>query len=366
MDGPAVSDGTVAFLAEHGIDEQWLVERLTDAGLVDPAARLADMTAKSIGTGQVGENVRCRFDWADGAGPDSVVLKLPSMSEISRATAAATRTYVREVGFYRDLRHQVDIRTPAPYFIDEDQANNAFVLVMEDILPAEQGDQLSGCTPPQAALAVDAIAGLHGPTWGRDDLAELDWVDESTPESIDQRAELLAALFPGFVERYRDVLTEPELEAGRWLTDSVSALASAPTGPKCMMHGDFRLDNLLFGTGPGAPPITTVDWQTITYGYGLTDLAYFISAGLSPTDRRANEGALLDRYRAGLAAHGVELDLDAVRRGYRLGSAAGYLMAVIASQIVEQTERGDAMFVAMARGSAQLLIDLELPSLVGA
>ncbi len=31
--------------------------------------------------------------------------------------------------------------------------------------PAVQGDQIAGCTPREARLAVEALAGLHGPSW---------------------------------------------------------------------------------------------------------------------------------------------------------------------------------------------------------
>ena len=35
------------------------------------------------------------------------------------------------------------------------------VLVLEDLAPAEQGDQIAGCTVGQAELAVDEAARLH-------------------------------------------------------------------------------------------------------------------------------------------------------------------------------------------------------------
>src|SRR5258708_39776454 len=40
-----------------------------------------------------------------------------------------------------------------------------FVLVLADMAPAVQGDQIAGCTPQEAQLAVAALAGLHGPSW---------------------------------------------------------------------------------------------------------------------------------------------------------------------------------------------------------
>ena len=352
-----------ALLREHGVDLGWLADRLVEATMATPGAELTSMTATGIGTGQVGENVRCRLEWSGGTGPSSIVVKLPSANELSRTTGGATRAYIREVGFYRDVADTIAIRTPAVYHVSEDRPNNGFVLVMEDIAPATQGDQLEGCSPDQARLAIDAIADLHGPTWDRRELTELDWVDEATESSRHDRVELFRYLYPGFADRYREALTPEELDLGQWIAEAIPGLLAAPEGPRCLAHGDFRLDNILFGTGSPAPAITTVDWQTVTFGHGLADVAYFLSAGLAPGDRRSHEAELLATYQAAMARHGIDLSLDQIERGYRLGSASGYLMAVIASQIVEQTERGDEMFVSMARGAATQMVDVDLPAL---
>jgi hypothetical protein len=351
-------------LISHGIDGAWLAAALGERAM-GTEAELVATEARLIGTGQVGENVRITLTWsgpgADRA-PRSVVVKLPSTSEVSRTTAAATRTYVREVGFYRDLRPQVDIRTPAPFVITEDRAANHFVLVMEDITPSRAGDQLSGCTPDEAALAVTECARLHGSTWGRDDLLALDWLDTPSDPGIEDRVALYRAVFDGFAARYADRLTPAELDLGRWLDEHLGDLLRVERGTRCCVHGDFRLDNLLFGTGPAAPPLTTVDWQTIGYGHGVNDVAYFLSAGLAPEVRRHHEGDLLERYRTTLGGYGIDPSAEEIRWGYRLGSASGYVMAVIASQIVEQTDRGDQMFVTMARGAAELMTDVDLAS----
>ena len=153
------------------------------------------------------------------------------------------------------------------------------------------------------------------------------------------------------------------MDLGRWLGEHLGTLATIERGPRCLAHGDFRLDNLLFGAEPTAPPLTTVDWQTVTLGHGTNDVAYFLSAGLAPAVRRANQDDLLATYRSVLAGYGVEPSADELWLGYQLGSATGYAMAVIASQIVGQTERGDEMFITMARGAAELMVDVDLTSL---
>jgi hypothetical protein len=43
---------------------------------------------------------------------------------------------------------------------------------------------------------------------------------------------------------------------------------------------------------------------------------------------------------------------------YRLFATSGYIMAIVASMLVKQTERGDAMFAAMANRHGQQMLDL--------
>ena len=365
MTTPASTAQALELLADNGIDRNWLGQAIAGA---DSDAKVESLTAGVVGTGQVGENVRCKLTWSpnqDGDLPTSVVIKLASSNETSRAAAAVTRTYVREVGFYRDLADSVAIRVPRVHHVSEDQEANRFILVMEDITPAAAGDQLAGCSMEQAELAMTAAADLHGSTWDRDDLADLPWLDSYNRQAIEDRVGLVAALYPGFVERYQDRLSADALEFGAWLAEryrdwSLSRLDL----PQCLTHGDFRLDNMLFGTAEPAPPLTTVDWQTPSLGPALSDVAYFLSGSLERSKLRAAETTLLTQYRNRLGSHGVNLSEDDCLTQYRLASPGGFIMAVIASQLVGQTDRGDEMFLVMAEGSASQSLDLDTQALV--
>jgi len=126
-----------------------------------------------------------------------------------------------------------------------------------------------------------------------------------------------------------------------------------------IVHGDYRLDNILFDRSRSALACAVVDWQTPGHGNGIADLAYFIGAGLLPAERRAHEWELVDRYVAGIERYGHKVDRDWVERHYRREAISGAVMAVVASQIVGRTERGDEMFVAMARRHARHALDVD-------
>ena len=126
-----------------------------------------------------------------------------------------------------------------------------------------------------------------------------------------------------------------------------------------LIHVDYRLDNLLFHTKTGTTEVTAVDWQSITLGSPLNDVAYFIGAGLLPADRAPVEERLVRSYYDALCASGVDGYVwPDCWQAYRYGAFAGFAVTVVASMIVERTARGDQMFTTMAQRHARHALDL--------
>ena len=62
---------------------------------------------------------------------------------------------------------------------------------------------------------------------------------------------IVQALFATFVERYTERLDPAHLELARRLIESLPHLMAQRVGPITVTHGDYRLDNMLFGTAGG-------------------------------------------------------------------------------------------------------------------
>ena len=76
-------------------------------------------------------------------------------------------------------------------------------------------------------------------------------------------------------------------------------------------------------------------------------------------DRRTNEEALIREYHRGLLAAGVDgYDWNTCWDDYRRYSFGGLIMAIAASVLVERTDRGDDMFMAMASRHSTQALDL--------
>src|SRR2546421_770900 len=160
-------DSDPALVADpDDVTAAWLTDVLRHAGAIDHGTAVAGLEATPIGTGQVGANIRYALTYTDGRGPGSIVCKFSSRDPQSAATGVFALTYETEVAFYRELADRVEISRPDCYFAAIEPGTAQVVLVLEDVAPAAQGDQLAGCTIEQAALAVDEAAKLHGPRWG--------------------------------------------------------------------------------------------------------------------------------------------------------------------------------------------------------
>ncbi len=342
------------------LDAAWFTKRLREAGHDD--ADVVGVARRQIGTGQIGTCYRytLTLDRPDPAVPVSLVAKFPSDDELSRATGVQLRNYYREVQFYRLLANDLEISVPRCYYADIDGEGPEFVLVLEDMAPAEQGDQLAGCSPEVARAAVLELVGLQAPSWCREDLKSYDWLHASDVP-VEAMAAMYAQLLAPFLERYAHALEPEEQAIIARVAESPDCPLFQPVGtPFCLEHVDYRLDNMLIDARQSPPTVSVVDWQSVRVGKPMNDVAYFLGAGLVPEVRRDVEEGIVREYHDRLTAAGVtDYDWKRCWQDYRRGSFAGFGVTVIASMIVQQTERGDAMFITMARRHARHALDLQ-------
>jgi hypothetical protein len=332
------------------ISADWLSDTLGRAGL-------ELLGTERIGTGQMSQSHRVSF--TDGGGAqESVVVKLASADPTSRATGVGLGAYAREIAFYRNLASRIGGPLAACHAAEYDTTEGWFTLVLEDITGAAQGDQIAGCGVAEAGLALRALARIHAPVMGDLALGTADYLN--LPNPLNQA--LVGQLLPAFLERYGDRIAPEHAELCRRFQPSIDGWNADRRPPLGLVHGDYRLDNLLFGDHG----CTVVDWQTMTWGPTMLDVAYFIGGGLGVQDRRAHERELVGLYHDELLAAGVELAFATCWEEYRRQVFHGLVMTIAASMIVQRTERGDEMFMVWLARNAQQAIDLDSVGLLPA
>jgi Ecdysteroid kinase-like family len=313
-------------------------------------AKVEAVSPTRIGNGMVADSFRFSvvYDREEEAAPRTLVGKFPSANEDSRIAARVYNLYLNEILFYQRIVHTVDIACPTAYVAEIDLETLDFCLLMEDLAPAEQGDQLGGCSPGTAAEVLLQAAALHAPRWGDRSLHAQEWL--ARDPNIRNFIAAYPQLFSVFRERYTGILESRYIAIGEALMRSLPAYYDQHQPPWTIVHNDFRLDNMLFNAKGGQLPMVTLDWQTTAFGPGAADVAYFLGAALRETDREQNEGQLVREYHAALRAGGVsDYSWEQCWNDYRLFALSGYLMAVSAAGSVGRTERGDELFLTMAR-----------------
>lgn len=317
---------------------------------VAPASVLTGITRTELTRGRLGRCVRFGLSWDGPGGPAAVVGKFPAAGPVSRQTGTIGNHYATEVEFYRTFGDQVCVRVPRCHAA-ETHDDGGFVLVL-DWVDAAPGDQAAGASLPEAEAAIDALARLHGQFTESAGLPR-------PPDTAARRrtAALYQLLCDRFLDRFGDRLSTGAAATAARFKRSVRAWTALWEPPFTLLHGDYRLDNLLFRTVRGDRSVTVLDWQTMSAGPGPKDLAYLLGGSLDPELRRSHEPALVDRYVHTLRAHGIAVPAGWLHRTLRLGALSGLYMTVVGSMLVEPGTDADRMFAVMAERHAAHVAD---------
>jgi hypothetical protein len=238
-------------------------------GTAGTPASVERVTASPVGTGQMAQTLRVRLDRAAGSG-STVIVKL-ARPEVASGPLARS-AYAKEIAFYGELAARLPVRTPRCHHAAIADDATSFTLVLDDLAGAVPGDQIAGCPVAHAEAAVVNLAALHGPTWCDAELTGRPWLagDPSlTPEMLapvlDLAADQFAERFTGDLEDHeRAVLDAARQVLAPWM------LAGSDTFS--VIHGDYRLDNLLFPVDDPAG-VAVVDWQTVSIAPAARDRA---------------------------------------------------------------------------------------------
>ena len=171
-------------------------------------------------------------------------------------------------------------------------------------------------------------------------------------------------------KQYRDSETQP-ICAMDALIEQLPVRCPSDDGSVTLVHGDFRIDNLMFEPG-AARVVAVVDWELSTLGHPLADLGYLCMAlrlprnpalpGLAGLDRAElgipDEAAMLTRY--------AELTKRAIPSDWSFVLAFSFFrLAAIAQGVAKRVQQGNASSeqAEQAGRMVQLLADMGLQEL---
>jgi len=176
---------------------KWLSDALRETGTLK-RARVTSFVTQIMGDeeGLTGSGQMARlqlaYDQDEANAPRTLIAKFSSPDSVLRAEFHSYELYEREVRFYQELAHQVELRTPICYYSALDRESGHCVLLLEDLAPVRSGgDNYALCSFEEADLAMRAIAKFHATWWESPKLAELTWLRRG------------AEFYKGFHEAYQ-------------------------------------------------------------------------------------------------------------------------------------------------------------------
>ena len=361
-------------VVQRGITTSELTVALREAGLLGQDTSVAEFTSGRIGVG-VGfagriDRLVLKYEGEVGNPPETLILKQGSDVRDIREAVAEFDAYDHEALFYNELANETKIPTPACYFADSDNEGNIRI-VLEDLGDGTTMDQLQGATPEEARTIIAALATYHAGWWRSEQLGSLDWLIP-TEELARKGIEAFKDALPGFTEEAEEDFPELNRLAHKLsglIDDNVEDMLRPPKN-YTLLHGDFRLDNILLS--PSRPgELIVADWQGAALGPGPRDLARFVAISLTPEARREVQGDLLKLYHETLVQHGVEgYSMRSLRNDFNLGLINELAFAVVLAgmdlgrNLGGAEERAEALRTTIAGRLESALVDNKINRII--
>ena len=248
--------------------------------LVDPIALakfLADEAPEyggSFDVTRIGEGQSCLTFEVTGDGW-TVVLRRPPRGDLPPSAFDVTREY-RVMRALHD--HSAPVPVPRPILLCEDKEvigapfylmDSVDGVVVRDSLP----DELSSLDDRRqmGERLVDTLVDLHTVDYAAIDLASF-----GKPAGyLERQLRRMKQLWE--LARFRE---QPDIESiGSWLEENVPEQAESS-----IVHGDYKLDNVILARTPPVRLLAVVDWEMSTLGDPLADLGWLLYFWLDPGD----------------------------------------------------------------------------------
>ena len=341
------------FIPQEG--SEFTADWFTDLFQEQYGAAVLDVSREVIGTGVgfVGEIHRCFLSWDATRGdlPASVIVKVPSKLPLNRSLGEGLQLYEREVIAYEKLSSNMGLPMPNVLYsaMDDDPTPwldsvinflfsrlplggvswltvkflelasknprlRRYVLVLEDIADARPPSQVEGGSLDDALISLATLAKFHAHHWMNEEsiaVSDRIWALNRLPK-VSQAS--YARNREEFIGRFGELVGDEKMRVIDDTQDRLEdLLAPLAQDPWTLLHGDYRLDNIMFRPNG---EIIVIDYQLLSKGRPGWDVAYFITTALS-ADYKSEEETMLKHYhetllRAGITNYSFEELVDDV------------------------------------------------------
>ena len=350
-------------LLPSGFTPEFVTSVLRARSVVSDGARVSSVKCLPVGEGtgmmsEVGQLV-LTYEGASDDLPTRLIAKYASQNETNRQIALSYNLYERETRYIAELDPLTSARTPKAYVCE--RQDDRFLILMEDMTDYAVGSQVEGADLKQSELAIDALAKLHSAFWQR--IHDLDWVPHIANSYHAENMRNLGRIgFDGVLQKFAHLVPPRMASIKERFHAAVPGLqAFMDTPPVTLVHGDYRMENLLYGCAPDHHPVAVIDWQGPLIAHGLNDVALFLGQSTRTAVRREHERVLLLRYLEGLRAGGVQaLSFDDLWQAYRKTILYNWLYVVVVAGTLDSShEKAYAWMAEMLKRQVATMEDLD-------
>ena len=287
--------------------------------------------------------------------PQSLFVKLPMESLITRWFMSIINSWRLESHFFRHVARGLPLRTPITYATG--WQGSRFYLVQENLHedPTVElftnPDMMAGPSLEQVHSCVDTFARLHAFHYGmgapeRRAILPLDYHPFLSPTmGLVSRNLNRLALKPCMKKRPgeipADVVDAYQLTVNNW--DAL--LQYWFSGPLSLLHGDSHLGNF-FVSGE---EMGMLDWQAAHWGKGIRDVQYFLIDSLPAETLAAHEQELVAYYVQRRGHYGAAIDPEQTWQEYRSFTFHTLMTIVVAIGFGALNEEQDTLMVEILR-----------------
>jgi aminoglycoside phosphotransferase (APT) family kinase protein len=175
-----------------------------------------------------------------------------------------------------------------------------------------------------ASELIDALVELHATDW-----------DALTLEGFGRPTGYLERQlrrFSGLWEHNRTREVPQVAEVGRWLADNLPQADPAP--PATIVHGDYRLGNVMFAADAPARLVAIFDWEMATIGDPLADVGYLLSHWRQAGDPPARFNLQTVTEQAGFPTRRELVELYARRSGRPVAGLDWYIVLAVWKAVI--------------------------------
>lgn len=282
------------------IDAGWLSDQLE--------LRVDSLEIEPLGVPQgfTSNTMRLRPQGASDALPDSLILKIDSDDPHSREIALKLNCFRREVGFYRTFATDLSSLVPVIHATGNGSSDEGRWLLMEDLSAMSVGNQVRGITADASSQVLDAMAQIHARFWNSPALNGHDWLPDHQ-FWFQGSTETLSSFHHNFLSDYELRVESESLKAIEFVIEHSAEIDHAMAQrPVTLVHGDLRVENVLFAKNSHQRDVVLLDWGTPTRSMAALDLAYLVGGSVPMPVRRGRLRELCQRWHQSLMSHGVK------------------------------------------------------------